>query len=276
MARNYVSFTSDDAISNILNWVDEGNSLESDSDDGDDDLGDLYGEDIDMVIGVVHSDSEVDEEDGHHIADKHKDDHGSSESDSEEPPVKRPKKMLTSNRLVNSMDNSLDPTRYDEITLPKNTSGSNEVEVLTGYLGPKSNQATPKNYWTTDPPSLTGRQRLCNVIKSNIATVKYCNDLTDIRSIFHKLIDEEMIRLIVEKTNMKLDLIIERFSDKITSNSRYGFVRKTDTTEIYTLIGMINFRGSLGLNSHLHEILFSEKAGHPVFAATMSRNRFRL
>ena len=144
MARNYVSFTSDDAISNILNWVDEGNPLESDSDDGDDDLGDLYGEDIDIVIGVVHSDSEVDEEDGHHTADKYKDDHGSSDSDSEEPPVKRPKKMVTSNRLVNSIDNSLDPTRYDEITLPKNTSGSNEVEVFTGYLGPKSNQATPK------------------------------------------------------------------------------------------------------------------------------------
>ena len=100
MARKYVSFTSDDAISNILNWVDQGNPLDSDSDNGDD-LGDLYGEDIDMVVGVVHSDSEVDEEDGHHSADKHKDDkddHGSSESDSEEPPVKRPKKLLTSNR----------------------------------------------------------------------------------------------------------------------------------------------------------------------------------
>ena len=45
-------------------------------------------------------------------------------------------KLLTSNRLVNSLDNSLDPTRYDEITLPKNISGSNEVEILTGYLGP--------------------------------------------------------------------------------------------------------------------------------------------
>ena len=89
----------------------------------------------------MHSDGEVDEEDNHHSADKDKgdkDDHGSSESDSEEPPVKRPKKLLTSNRLVNSLDNSLDPTRYDEITLPKNTSGSNEIKMLTGYLGPKS------------------------------------------------------------------------------------------------------------------------------------------
>ena len=87
--------------------------------------------------------------------------------------------------------------------------------MLTGYLGPKSKQDTPKIYWTTDPPSLTGRQRLCDVIKVSIATVRYCNDFTDIRSTFDKLIDEEMIQLIVAKTNMKLELIIERFSEKI-------------------------------------------------------------
>ena len=129
-----------------------------------------------MDVRVVHSDGEVNEEDGHHSADKdkdNKDDHGSSESESEneEPPVKRQKKMLTSNRLVNSLDNSLDP-KYDEITLPKNTTGSNEVEMLTGYFGTKSKQDTPKIYWTADPPSLTGRQRLCDVIKGNIATVR--------------------------------------------------------------------------------------------------------
>ena len=41
-----------------------------------------------MVVRVVHSDGEVDEEDDHYSADKDKDDkddHGSSESDSEEP-----------------------------------------------------------------------------------------------------------------------------------------------------------------------------------------------
>ena len=76
--------------------------------------------------------------------------------------------------------------------------------MLTGYLGPKSNQGAPKIYWTTDPPSLTGRRRLCDVIKDNIATVRYCNDFTDIRNTFNKLIDDEMIQLLVAKTNMKL------------------------------------------------------------------------
>ena len=72
MAKKYVSFTADDAISNIPDWVDQGNPLDNDSDGGD--LDDLYGEDIDMVVRVVHSDGEVDEEDGHHSADKDKDD----------------------------------------------------------------------------------------------------------------------------------------------------------------------------------------------------------
>ena len=211
---------------------------------------------------MTWEDSEVDEEDGHHSTDKHKDDkdnHGSSESDSEETPVERPKKMLTSNRLVNSLDNSWDPTRYDEIILPRNTPGSNEVEMLTGYLGQKSNQDTPKIYGSADHTSLTGRQSLFDVIKGSIATVRYCNDSTDIRSTFNKLIDEEMIQLIVAKTNMKLELIID-----------------TDTTEIYALIGIIYFRGLLGPNSHSHEILFSGKVGHPVFALPMSRNRLKL
>ena len=85
-----------------------------------------------------------------------------------------------------------------------------------------------------------------------------------------------MIQSIVTKTNMKLELIIERFSENIACNSRYGFLQKTDTTEIYTLIGIIYFQGLLGLTNHSHEIIFSEKAGLPVFAATMSLNRFKL
>ena len=44
--------------------------------------------------------------------------------------------------------------------------------MLTGYLGPKSKQDTPKMYWTMDPPSLTSRQRLCDGIKGSIGDNK--------------------------------------------------------------------------------------------------------
>ena len=51
-------------------------------------------------IVIVFSDKDIND----------KDDDGSSESDSEEPTVKRQKKMLTCDLLVNSLDNSLDTT----------------------------------------------------------------------------------------------------------------------------------------------------------------------
>ena len=35
------------------------------------------------------------------------------------------------------------------------------------------------------------------------------------------------------------------------------------------------FRGLLGQNNHCFEFLFSEKTGHPVFGATMSKNRMK-
>ena len=70
---------------------------------------------------------------------------------------------------------------------------------------------------------------------------------------------------------MKLELIIERFSEQIACNSRYGFVQKTDTTEIYALIGIIYFRGILALDNHLHEILFSEGRSSSVCSNNVSK-----
>ena len=85
-----------------------------------------------------------------------------------------------------------------------------------------------------------------------------------------------MIELVVSCTNIRLESIINQHLDKIKNNSRYGFLHQTDSTEIRALFGLVYFRGLLGLHNHKISILFSQKAGHPVFGATMSRNRFQL
>ena len=77
-------------------------------------------------------------------------------------------------------------------------------------------------------------------------------------------------------TNARLESIIAQHIDNIENNSRYGWIRLTDATEIKVLFGLMYFRGLMGLHNHSHDVLFSENAGHPVFAATMSRNRFTL
>ena len=50
---------------------------------------------------------------------------------------RRPKKKLTANRLVNSIDNALTLDNYDPLVLPDAI-----FETVTGYLGPKSKATT--------------------------------------------------------------------------------------------------------------------------------------
>ena len=84
-----------------------------------------------------------------------------------------------------------------------------------------------------------------------------------------------MIQLFVSCTDIRLESIINQHLDKIKNNSRYGFLYKTDSTEIRALFCLVYCRGLLGLNNHKISILFSQRAGHPVFGATMSGNRFQ-
>ena len=235
----------EEAIAHILEWVDNGNPMsDGDDDDGDDDLDNLYGGDNTVRIVDCHSEEENNNRPSDTDSSDEEDDQ--QQQQQQQPKRRHPKKILTSNRLVNSIDSCLDPRNFDETSLPQNTMGTDEEQLLTGHLGPKSNINTPKINWTTTPPSTTGRQRSCDVIKSAVSTVRYANDFYDIRSTFSTLVTEEIITLIVEKTNKRLEVIIDRCAQKIGNNSRYGFIRKTDATEIYALIGLVYLRGLLG------------------------------
>ena len=245
--------------------------MPDDSDD-DDDLDDLYGEDTVVRGPECHSGDE---------GSNRQSDTDSVEDEPSPPqhPVRRThsKKTLTLNRLVHSIDSCMDKCNFNEITLPENTLGTNdEEEILTGYLGPKSNVNTPKIHWTTTSPLITGRQRSCDVVKSAVSTVRYGDVLIDIRSVFSTLITEEMVNLIVEKTNIRLEVIMAACAEKIAGNFRYNWIRKTDATEIHALIGLCYLRGLLGQNNHSRNILFKNEIGHPLFAAVMSKNRFCL
>ena len=156
-----------------------------DSDNDDDDLDDLYGE---TTIVVRVPDCHSDEEDTNHKSPSDSSDEDVSPPQQQTPVRRRhPKKILTSNRLVNSINSCLNRSNFNEVTLPQNAVGNNEEETLTGFLGSKSKNNTPEIHWTTTPPSTTGRQRSCDVIKSGVSTVRYGNIGTDIRNAFNTL-----------------------------------------------------------------------------------------
>ena len=154
----------DNVVADILNWVqnpdnDENFKLETSrySDDSDD-------------------------------SDKERDNiQSEQEEEIEAPHVSRHRKILTSSRLVHSIDSTLDPDNYNETTY-LNKDGC--WETLIGYLGRKSNKATQKIFWSSD---------ICPGGKHSILLGRE-KHLETIEDAFDLLFDEEMFSLIESKT----------------------------------------------------------------------------
>ena len=210
-----------------------------------------------------------------------------SSSDDEELPPKpkrrrrtnlQPKKLLTAKRNVRSIDTALDVNNYEQMKYPKTVSGSKKHETLIGYLGPASDPKTKKISWVSSPPSASGRQRQADIVNGPVGTLRYSDNLTDIRSIFDSMIDDVIMERIVTKTNMKLKSNLELFKSDDSINlddKRYNYMKQeTDKIEMHALIGLMYWRGLENKNSASKNSLFKDQKSHALFSATMSRNRF--
>ena len=191
--------------------------------------------------------------------------------------MSRYRKILTSCRLVHSIDSALDPHNYDEIT-HLNKDGC--WETFVGYLGPKSNKAIEKIFWSSDVLSCFGRQRQCDIIPDGKHWVLLgrAKHIETIKDAFDLLFDEEIFFLIESKTNEKIRKRTETLTnlkEHLFESSRYPWIKPKNIFELRALIGLLYFRGLFGMNHHSLNILFSDKARPPVFSATMSRDRMK-
>ena len=152
------------------------------------------------------------------------------------------KRLLTTNRIINSIDACSEVDNFDEIHVSLSSKADAKDEVLVGYLGPKSNANTPKINWTTKP-SANVRQRACDVIKSAVSTVLYADGINNIDDCFSKFFNADMIEMIALRSNIiKINSYLENHSDKV-GHHKYPFLRITDFIEIRALIALIFFRG---------------------------------
>ena len=87
-----------------------------------------------------------------------------------------------------------------------------------------------------------------------------------------------MFSLIESKRNEKIRKRTEtlaKHKEHLFESSKYPWIKPTNIFELRALIGLLFFRGLFGLNHHGVNILFSDKAGPPVFSATMSDDRMK-
>ena len=148
----------------------------------------------------------------------------------EEPHVSCHIKILTSSRLVHSIDYALDPDNYDEITY-LNKDGC--WETFVGCLGPKSNKATEKIFWSSDVPSCSGWQRQGDIIPGGKHSILLgrAKHIETIEEAFDLLFDEEIFSLIESKTNEKIRKRTEtltKHKEHLFESSKYPWIKATN------------------------------------------------
>ena len=92
------------------------------------------------------------------------------------------------------------------------------------------------------------KNKLDNKTTCAVSTVRYDDGINNIDDCFSKFINADMIEMIVLRSNIKINSYLENHSDKV-GRHKYPFLRITDSVEIRALIGLIIFRGLLGLHN---------------------------
>ena len=222
--RKVQTVSYDDAVADILNWVENPDNDEN----------------FELETNRFSNDSDDSNEEREKIQSE-------QEEEIEEPHVSCHRKILTSSRLVHSTDSSLDPDDYDEITyLNKDRCW----ETFVGYLGPKSNKAAEKIFWSSDLPSCSGWQRQCDIIPGGKYSILLgrAKHIETIEDAFDLLFDEEMFSLIESKTNEKIRKRTEtltKHKEHLSESSKYPWIKTTNIFELRALIGLLYFRDLL-------------------------------
>ena len=125
-------------------------------------------------------------------------------SDDEDSSVSEASKDIEREVVVNSIDKSLDENCYDPHDFGVAEDLASE-KVLKGFLGPKKNPNTKKNFWANKKPPNAGRQGVRDSrTPQPLARLPLASDINSINDAFQILISDQMVQLIVDKTNTRI------------------------------------------------------------------------
>ena len=179
-------------------------------------------------------------------------------------------------RLVNTLDACTVMSNFDPYTVPeKKKSYSFVMEKATKRK--KEQKIVWQNYQT--PEATRGRHARENIMTLEQGTVGPAQDALTPRQCWEILITPDMLSTITKCTNIHInnyleDLSLTKRMRMVTNRKDYLYAKETDEVEMAAFLGLFYVRGLLKQNYWERDRLFSDLTGHPVFCATMSRNRF--
>ena len=235
-----------DAIEEMRRFVEN-----SDSENEDNDLSDLYGSEDGNEVDVEENselDVEIDNEEDIERANRMQ------------------RKLLTKNRLVHSIDTALDLENYNAFILPE------QEKTVIGIIKHDNNRNNDEKIDFINKPNedQRGRQNRANVITGQTGIRAKARNVNTEKEAFDLYITPNMLNSVINHTNVKINKLIEKLPDDFNKDFKYPYVRTIDVIEMCAFIGLCYYRGLYKLNPISVQKLFSDKYGPPVFSATMS------
>ena len=174
---------------------------------------------------------------------------------------------VLNNRLVRSIDSSLDPENYAVFELPE------ELKECSAVLQKKSRNTPEKIItWRNQPVSRVGRQGRENLLRSEGGVKGMATQANTPKKCFQLFFSPEMISLCTDYTNIIIDKRLTELANKSTEYAAY--LKPVDEIELTAYIGLCMLRGLYKQNHWTVKRIWEDKIGHQIFRATMSYNRF--
>ena len=171
---------------------------------------------------------------------------------------------------MKSIETCLEEDNFDPVDLPE------RKKILTAYLEKpkKKNDPGEKVNWTSQSPAAGGGQNHVDVIRGHVGVNGNAKKSKETKECWHLFFTEQMITTIVKNKNARISKLRNSMPPEMLSYSQNCYFGETTAQEITAWIGLTYLRGLLCQNNHKTKTPFNDKTGHPVFSATMGKNRF--
>ena len=189
----------------------------------------------------------------------------------------RTKRPRLKDRLVNSLDAALNELNYDPYVAPT------DKEVVSAVIEKKKRNVPEKKIsWQNQEVarSRAGRPPAAQNRKVAPGVVPNARNAVNPVDCFSLFVTDDMLDDVVKLTNNRIDMLVdsltpEQLTDMNMTNNYQYTMQHTDTMEIKAFIGLYYIRGLPKENFSDYAILWEDGLGHPIYAATMSRDRFK-
>ena len=140
---------------------------------------------------------------------------------------------------MTGIDSALGPTNFDEMDLPCPTR-----KTFTDYLSSCKKKDVEKIRWTDAQPTNIGHQRQCNIIRVAFGLhSEEAQSVETIKEAFNRFFSEDMMRLVLTSTNLKIDETLSEQSEKAIIDDTKPYLRARDECELCAVFSLVYFRG---------------------------------